>query len=246
MRRFLLLSLVVIAFFSCDKKEDVAGFQYPDSKVWKHRVNSIEELKEAVENFDGIEVDIFYHPKRKDIYVGHSYADSVNNLRFDDFLSSMNDSKKKDLCYWLDFKHLDEKNAEQAIPALDIIVEKHKIKDKLFVESYSQKALKTAKGNGYFTMLWVTSLSYKEYKTLNDTITVMDNIRNCINNVKPDAISCVSAMFPILCDSFPEQKIHFWDTPKKYTPENVEFTKNICQNENVKIVLVDYPNSIEH
>ena len=53
-------------------------------------------------------------------------------------------------------------------------------------------------------------------------------------------------MFPILCDSFPEQKIHFWDTPKKYTPENVEFTKKICQNENVKIVLVDYPNSIEH
>ena len=146
----------------------------------------------------------------------------------------------------LDFKHLDEKNAEQAIPALDIIVEKHKIKDKLFIESYSQKALKTAKGNGYFTMLWVTSLSYKEYKTLNDTIAVMDNIRNCINNVKPDAISCVSAMFPILCDSFPEQKIHFWDTPKKYTPENVEFTKKICQNENVKIVLVDYPNSIEH
>ena len=28
-------------------------------------------------------------------------------------------------------------------------------------------------------------------------------------------------MFPLLCDSFPEQNIHFWDTPKDYTPENV-------------------------
>ena len=49
------------------------------------------------------------------------------------------------------------------------------------------------------------------------------------------------AMFPLLCDTFPEQNIHFWDTPKDYTPENVEFTKKLCENESVKVVLVDYP-----
>ena len=48
-------------------------------------------------------------------------------------------------------------------------------------------------------------------------------------------------MFPLLCDTFPEQNIHFWDTPKDYTPENVEFTKKLCENESVKVVLVDYP-----
>ena len=40
-------------------------------------------------------------------------------------------------------------------------------------------------------------------------------------------------------------KHYIWDTPKKYTPENVEFTKKLCENESVKVVLVDYPNPID-
>lgn len=239
MKNLLIFSLIIISLFSCGNEGDNNDFQYPDSKVWKHHVNSIEELKDAKENFDGVEIDIFYVPEKNDIFVGHSYADSVNNLLFNDLLSSLGKARK--MCYWLDFKYLNADNAEQAITALNIIADKYRIKDKLFIESWSPKALSVAKNNGFHTMLWVTSLSYKKYETHEDTVNLLNNIRHNINNLKPDAISCVSAMFPILCDSFPEQTIHFWDTPKKYTPENVEFTRKICQRENVKIVLVDYP-----
>ena len=69
----------------------------------------------------------------------------------------------------------------------------------------------------------------------------MNKIRKQIDVLHPDAISCEYTMFPLLCDSFPEQNVHFWDTPKDYTPENVEFTKKICDRPNVKVVLVDYP-----
>lgn len=37
------------------------------------------------------------------------------------------------------------------------------------------------------------------------------------------------------------ENIYYWDTPKKYTPENVEFTKKLCEEKSVKVVLVDYP-----
>ena len=244
MKKFLVFSLIIIALFSCVRNGDNEGFQYPDSKVWKHRVNSIEELRDAAKVFDGVEIDIFYVLEKNNIFVGHSYADTVNNLLFSDLLSSLKKANK--MCYWLDFKYLNANNAEQAIKALNIIADKYNIKERTFIESWSQKALSVAKNNGFHTMLWVTSLSYKKYESYEDTMALLNNIRSNINSLNPDAISCVSAMFPILCDSFPEQNIHFWDTPKKYTPENVESTKRICRNENVRIVLVDYPNPIDY
>ncbi|MBR4155474.1 MAG: hypothetical protein IKU01_02060 [Bacteroidales bacterium] len=36
------------------------------------------------------------------------------------------------------------------------------------------------------------------------------------------------------------------DTPKAFTPKNVEFTKEICSNKSVKVVLVDYPTPIDY
>ena len=87
-------------------------------------------------------------------------------------------------------------------------------------------------------MLWVDNLYYWNKK---DTASVIKKIRSQIDVLHPDAISCEYTMFPLLCDSFPEQNVHFWDTPKDYTHENVEFTKKLCENPSVKVVLVDYP-----
>ena len=95
-------------------------------------------------------------------------------------------------------------------------------------------------------MLWVEAISYRKNPTFDDTLSVIKKIRSQIELVEPDAISCVYTMFPILCDSFPNQNIHFWDTPKKFTPDNVEHTKNLCRSKNVKIVLVDYPEPIDY
>ena len=78
-------------------------------------------------------------------------------------------------------------------------------------------------------------------KNYRDTLFVMNKIRKQIEELHPDAISCEYTMFPLLCDTFPEQNIHFWHTPKEYTPENVEFTKKLCENPSVKVILVDYP-----
>lgn len=145
------------------------------------------------------------------------------------------------MSFWVDFKNLSGSNAKQAMIIMDKLANKYQIKDKLFIESTDDKALKTVKKKGYFTMLWVENLYWRRNHTKDDTIKVMNKIRSQIEKLQPDAISCEYRMFPILCDTFPEQNIHFWDTPKKYTPENVEFTRKLCENQSVKVVLVDYP-----
>ena len=87
---------------------------------------------------------------------------------------------------------------------------------------------------------------------LNDTyvgysvVCSVNNVRAQNKELKPNAISGMYNMSPLLCDSYPEYNIHLWHTPKEYVPENVEYTREMCNRENVKIVLVDYPVTIDY
>lgn len=219
---------------SCQKK-----YKYPEAKLWKHGVYSKWEAKELEGVFDGLEVDVIYSPEKNDIYVGRIVADTSKNQTLDDWMSIL--KKPKKMSFWIDFKNLSKENANSALDVFDSITNKYNIHDNCFIESQDIEALKIVKERNYFTTLWVENLHYWKKRSLKDTIFVMNKIRSQINELQPDAISCEYTMFPLLCDSFPEQNIHFWDTPKDYTPENVQFTKKLCENESVKVVLVDYP-----
>ncbi len=240
MKKIILISLTLFLLFSCkEQSSDKKTFDYPESKVWKHGVYSKYEARDLEGVFDGLEVDVIYSPEKNDIYVGRVVADTSKNQTLDDWFTVFKEPEK--MSFWIDFKNLSADNANSAFNVLDIIVEKYKIHNRFFIESQDIKALQLAKERNYFTMLWVENLHYWKKRSLKDTIFVMKKIRKQINDIQPDAISCEYTMFPLLCDSFPEQNIHFWHTPKDYTPENVEYTKKICENESVKVVLVDYP-----
>ncbi len=238
MRKLLLLFLFISALFSCER------YKYPDSKVWKHGVYSKLEAHDLEGVFDGLEVDVIYSPEKNDIYVGRIVADTSKNQTLDDWFSVL--EKPKKMSFWIDFKNFSADNANAALDVLDVIMKKYKIQNKSFIESKDVNALKIAKERGYYTMLWVENLYYWKNRKHKDTITVMRKIRNKIDELQPDAISCEYTMFPLLCDTFPEQNIHFWDTPKEYSPENVEFTKKLCNNKSVRVVLVDYPEPIDY
>lgn len=234
MKKILILILAIF-LVSCDSEKP----KYPKSKLWKHGVYSKYDAQRLEGVFDGLEVDVIYSPEKNDIYVGRVVGDTVKNLPLDEWLSMLRSPRRT--YYWIDFKNLSEQNASQAIAVLNPLAEKYKIKAKTFVESQDVEALKIAKANEFRTILWVENLHYWKKRYLKDTIFVMKKIRSQIEELHPDAISCEYTMFPLLCDTFPEQNIHFWDTPKKFTPENVVFTKKLCDNPSVKVVLVDYP-----
>lgn len=239
MKRILIPLVIILSFVSCNKK-----FDYPESKIWKHGVYSKYEAQELEGVFDGLEVDVIYSLEKDNIYVGRVEADTSKNLPLDEWFAMLKEPDK--MCYWIDFKNLSADNAENAMTAFDKLVEKYNIEDKFFIESKDIKALKIAKEKDYHVLLWVENIYYWNNPTSKDTISVLNMIRSQIEDLQPNAISCEYRMYPLLCDSFPEQNIHFWDTPKDYTPENVEFTKKLCNEESVKVVLVDYDNPINY
>lgn len=233
--------LILLLFFSCNNKknEDTGTYNYPSSKVWKHGVYSKYDAQNYEDIFDGLEVDVIYSPEKDNIYVGRVVADTSKNLTLDEWFSVL---KKPDkMHYWIDFKNLSEKNVEQAMKVLNNLDVKYGFKKNAFVESKKLEVLKAVKENGFHTLLWVENIKYWRKKEHKDSVYLAKMIRSQIEELNPDAISCEYSLYPFLCDSFPEQNIHFWDTPKEFTPENVEFTKELCGNESVKVVLVDYP-----
>lgn len=236
---FLSALSLVLGLYYCHNN----GFRYSKSKIWKHGVYSKYDAAKYEKVFDGLEVDLIYSTEKDDIYIGRVEGDVNKNCSFDEWLAMLKRPSK--LRYWLDFKNLSADNCEKAIPILDNLTQKYKIKKKVMVESELLEPLQYARDNGFFIILWVDDLYWRKHER-EDSIEVCNTIRNKINTLKPDAISGSYRMYPILCDTFPEQNIHYWDTPKKYSEENANFTRHLCKNKSIKVVLVDYDEPIDY
>lgn len=240
----ILAVLFATIFLSCRNTEH-HEFSYPNSKVWKHGVYSATEAQKLAKNFDGLEVDLVYSKKYDNIFIGRQEDDAEKGNTFDNWLSMIKRPNKKH--YWIDFKNLSTENAEAALQRLDTILTRHEvIKQNFMIESQDVNTLEIVKNFNYATILWVDNIYYWRSKTHADSVSICKIIRHKINTLHPDAISCEYTAYPMLCDSFPDQNIHFWDTPKEYNEENVKFTQELCHRENVKVVLVDYPKPIEY
>ena len=196
MKKFLVFSLIIVALFSCGKNKDNEGFQYPDSKVWKHGVYSKYDAQKFEDVFDGLEVDVIYSPEKDNIYVGRVVADTSKNLTLDEWFSVL--KKPAEMHYWIDFKNLSEKNVEQSIKVLNNLDEKYGFKKNAFVESKNLKVLKVVKENEFRTLLWVENIKYWKKKEHKDSVYLAKMIRSQIEELHPDAISCEYSMYPFL------------------------------------------------
>lgn len=226
------------------QEKEPTAFHYPESKIWKHGVYSKYDAAKYEKLFDGMEVDIVYSTEKDDLFIGRVEDDANNGNSFDDWLAMLEQPQNVKL--WIDFKNLSKDNCIKAIASLEKLVSKYDIKNNVLVENQDLDALSHAKQSGFHVILWVDNLHYwRSPHTRNDSISICKTIRNKINKLHPDAISSEFTAYPMLCDSFPEQNIHFWDTPKDFTDENVRHTQELCRNKSVKVVLVDYPQPIQ-
>ena len=245
---FILINILIInmlLLFSCENKSDNGDFSYPKSKIWRHGVYSRYDAAKYENVFDGMEVDVVYSSANDDMYIGREESDINKDESFDAWLAMLENPAKSS--YWIDFKNLSKDNSVDAIACLNRLINKYGIKNNVMIESQDVEALKYAKNSGFYVILWVDNLAYwKGPHTKNDSISICKVIRNKINMLHPDAISSEFTAHPMLCDSFSEQNIHFWDTPKDFTDENIRHTQMLCREKSVKVVLVDYPQPIDY
>ena len=233
-----LWALIVLSVLtvSCTRETfNVPSFDYPDSKFWAHRVNTVSDARERALLFDGLEVDLNYNEHQDLLFVGHDLWDTINGVSFGMWLDSL--PQPINNCIWLDIKNLSPDNAPRVAHQILEASCRYGIQNHIMAESMDHKALKTIKDSGIHVILWVntpywTGSSFRKFRR---------KTQAQIDYLHPDAISGDHNSFPLLIKTFPEQNIHIWDTPREYNDTNIAHSQSIASIPSVKVVLVDYP-----
>ena len=156
------------------------------TKIWVHRVNSIQRLKEIQNQFKGMEIDLVFENGKFD--VGHPPVESID-LTLDDFFSKV--EKIKGHYFWLDIKNLNENNAGAIVNRLNYLTNKYINKKNIIVEVYDPKQIKKVKSQGYYTSYYLSDLATmneaeqkKSVKSIGENIDTTDPsfISQSINN----------------------------------------------------------------
>ena len=231
--------LTCMLLLGCDtskQKGQSISFDYPESKIWAHRVNDTCEAKIKKNEFVGMELDLYYSSFQDKIWVAHDLCDTVHRLSFDAWLAALSDHE--DNYYWLDFKNLDINNADNIGICLLQLSEQYHIKKHVMIESYDWNALKIIKDKGLAVILWVDNINDDKNR---DTLAWYRKTKDKIMALQPHAISSRADMYSLLIQSFPQMNIHLWNTPiKKDTIGNLKLTELLCKDSLIKVVLVDY------
>lgn len=237
MKRTLAILVILLSLLTNCNRPD---FNYPQSKVWAHRVNDTASAREKSKIFAGLEVDAIYSEYQDKIFVGHNPEDTANNLKIENWFEHVENPSQK--CFWIDMKNLDRHNAKTISKRLLYIMDKHNMTDNIFVESPDVDALKTIKSSDLRVILWTENPAWNSI----DTATWIEHTKEKIEELHPDAISNEAGMFELLTGNFPEQNIHLWQTPTEPTKEDIEITRKLCRNKSIKVVLVDYNEPIDY
>lgn len=242
MRRlsFHLCAICMLTLFSCNKHDFTSSFVYPQSKIWFHGANDTALAQQKSLLFDGLELDVNFSEFQNELFIGHELYDTINRITLRQWFEALDSPQRNH--YWVDLKNLTPASAPDIAIMIRSIADDFGITGQLMVEHTDENALNILKSNGLHVILWVENTYWthtpdKEWKR---------STQRQIDLLHPDALSCEYRMYPLLNQSFPNQNIHFWDTPKQLTDENAAFTQTLCREPNVRVVLVDYPEPIEY
>lgn len=235
---FYLLILFPAIFLNCSGGGDV--FSFKGSKIWAHRINNPDDANTKMKAFTGIEIDLAYDSISGNLYVSHDIDASRMQMTFRQYMRQIERPSKS--YYWLDVKNLFD-NPEKICDTIICIARDFGIENKFFVESWSAKALKSAKEKGVTTSLWVENITGKIDC---DTLRWLEKYKKIVEEVQVDALSADYRMRHLLNEYFPEIIINLWQTPAEFNDENVEITREICRDPHVKVLLVDYDKPVSY
>lgn len=179
---------------------------YISDRVWAHKVNSLEDLANASEQFTGVELDIHYNQTDSVFYICHD-LDACASLTLDTYFAE----KKNGLTYWLDFKNLDEGNLTASCNRLQNITARHTInRTQIIIESKRPELTQFFASAGYKTSYYLPEglhrLQGKAFTQLVAEVTVIST------QYRTNYLSSDYKDYPIMDSVFPNREKLLWHT----------------------------------
>lgn len=177
-------------------------------KIWIHRVNSIEKLKEVGNEFSGIELDVVWDGTNFD--VNHPPAASIG-LKLDEYLGTHDDSRNTVI--WLDFKNLNSFNESNSLKKLDSIINQSSFtKKSIIVESPNPEFLKEFSRNGFKTSYYLPRNLNKLSKDSLDE--VVNTLKNKVKDASINFLSFPIEDYEVVKKNFGNRDLLIWELSK--------------------------------
>jgi thymidylate synthase len=227
------LAIIIITIYTLNKTIylNADTFYSFNDKIWSHANNDTDKAKNSLSKYPGFEFDVIYDEKIDSIYVKHNLEDP-NDLELSRFLKNIDYASSH---LWMDFKNLNENNANQIIPILDNILDNSE-KNRIIIESQNPEALNILSENNFWTSYWIPHFSYSEMSFYTQLRLAIE-IGQKVDNYNLNAISAHIELYYFINRFFPDMNVHLWATGKPM--EYPKMISEIIDNENVKIILVD-------
>jgi hypothetical protein len=230
----ILLMLVGVIAYKYSVHPVVLRTLFPD-KIWAHRVNSIEKLKETSKLFLGMELDVVWEEDRFD--VNHPPAKSIQ-LFLKEYLEYLPGTDEYGL--WIDYKNLAAKGAGASAKHLDILVTgKNLDKNRIYIESRSPQYLTPFQERGYKGSYYLPSglNRIKQKDTLNE---VLKRINSNLKNKPELFISAPFDDYEFMEEHYPERKKLLWHLGGLYGPANKFKIYQALLDKNVEVILLPF------
>ena len=224
-------SVIELPILTSSTQNDI---QFPN-KIWCHRVNSIERLKEAKQYFTGFEIDVVYE-KEGWFDVNHPPAESIG-LRLKQLIKSTLQPSK--YYYWLDMKNLAVNNSSIAAKQLYDISSQLQCTANIIVESSCIECLPYFDSLGFKTAYYLPFLQDMNEKELAFNL---NKIEKSMSQFSPSVLSQERDGFALIKKHFPNCEFISWDLQTEVT-ETAIFNKSkawATGEEKLKILLVRF------
>jgi hypothetical protein len=200
------------------------------SRIWAHRVNTIERRKYLSE-FLGYELDVIYTGP-KGFAVLHPPDKVVGDtLRLETYLDKADFSKHR---FWLDTRFIDSSNMKEALVALNKLVRRYPAGfNNCILEVYYLPVARLLAASGYNVSF---NVSQRWLDNLPGNRSLQDSVKEILRDVK--YVSQDAAYLRVVKQIFPDKKILTWHLAINDFFNRKEL-KALLSDPQVEIVLVN-------
>lgn len=204
-----------------------------NNQVWAHRMNSLEEYDDAINTFEGIEIDLVFMAGTNTFDVRHPPAKS-KNLSLEDYFRKLANFQGKYI--WLDIKNFDQDNSEKIFERIDGLAKKYRINSsQLLIESLKPEGLKIFTQNGYITSFYLPDIDDKNYSQV---LPVMEKAKKMITKGYVTGISQSLEDILLAKQYLPNVPKFTWFLFDNSDNIKKEAKRIVNENRDIKVILV--------
>ena len=209
-------------------------------KIYTHRCDSVEKVKEQIGKVIGVELDITFYPDQGIFDTSHDPQPSIK-FPLEDFFVELS---KTDFKFWLDFKNLTSENAVQALNELNRLFKKYNIdKSRAILESHNYQNLDIFHKDGFYTSYYcpvddqrylITDENFEEYKS---------QLIKAVNSGNISAVSFPASYYYLVKKTGVDVDLLTWHLGMNFSLHNLrffirdKFIKTLMDDEKVKVIL---------